>query len=553
MRLILFLLAFSLTHAAQASTAAIASAHPLATEAGFDILEQGGNAFDAAVAVAAALSVVEPTGSGMGGGGFWLLHRQQDGFQTMVDARETAPAGAYREMYLDHEGNVERDWAINGPSAAAIPGQAAAFAHVAERYGTLPLADLLAPAIRMAEEGFPVDERYRRLAGFRQDAMQRFPETRRIFLLDGAIPPQGHRLIQPDLARVLKAVAEHGHDGFYRGEVAEQLVNGVQEYGGLWTLEDLENYQIIEREPVVGTFRGATITSASLPSSGGIVLMQTLNILSRFNDGNLDPSVAPHIIAEALRRAYRDRAEFLGDPDFADVPVERLLSRSHAGALAASIRLDQPTASEGLGKLMEQPSGTDTTHFSIIDAQGNRVAATLSINLPFGSAFVPPGTGVLLNNEMDDFSAKPGEPNAYGLVGSDANAIEPGKRPLSSMTPTFLDWDGNSAVLGTPGGSRIISMVMLAILDALDGHDVDHWVSRPRFHHQYLPDLVEGEPDFIGSEDARRLMVRGHELKSTGRRYGNMQVIKRDGNGTLSAAADPRGVGEAWVRELEPK
>ena len=550
MRVLILLLTLLLAGQSVARPAAVASAHPLATEAGFDILDQGGNAFDAAIAVAAALAVVEPSGSGMGGGGFWLLHRERDGHRTMVDARETAPGLADRDMYLDRDGAVNRDWAINGPMAAAIPGQAAAFAHIAEAYGSLPLATSLAPAIRLAEEGFPVDERYRRLASFREDTLRSFPETRRIFLAHGSIPRAGDTLVQPELAWVLRQIAEHGRDGFYKGEVAEKLVQGVQEYGGIWTLEDLAGYRVVEREPVTGTFRGATITAASLPSSGGIVMIQALNILSRFNGGDLEPSVAPHLIVEAMRRAYRDRAEFMGDPDFVDVPVEQLLSASHAAAQSASIRLDQPTPSERLGELMEQPSGPNTSHFSILDSEGNRVATTLSINLPFGSGFVPPGTGVLLNNEMDDFSAKPGEPNAYGLVGSEANSIAPGKRPLSSMTPTFLDWGDHGAILGTPGGSRIISMVMLAVMDALNGHDIEYWVSRPRFHHQYLPDVVEAEPDFVGGEDARRLIIRGHEIKSTGRRYGNMQAVyvnRRSGN--VEAASDPRGIGEARVRK----
>jgi gamma-glutamyltranspeptidase / glutathione hydrolase len=545
-------LLFSFAVQAQASlpAAAIASAHPLATDAGFEILDQGGNAFDAAIAVSAALAVVEPYGSGMGGGGFWLLHQAETGRNVMIDGRETAPAAASRDMYLDNHGEVVRDWAINGPASAAIPGQPAALAHLAKRYGRLPLKTTLAPAIRLAEEGFPVSEHYRRMVLMRRDALTRAPDARRIFLDNGDIPTTGHRIIQTDLARLLTRFAEQGHDGFYRGELAQMLVDGVIDNGGLWALDDLANYQVIERDPIIGTFRGARIISAAPPSSGGVVLVQTLNMLERFNDGRIDPALLPHLAVEAMKRAYRDRAHYLGDPDFVEMPLSRLLDKEYASTLAHGIRLDRATPSASLGDPVTVQQGTHTSHFSIIDQQGNRVAATLSINLPFGSGFVVPGTGLLLNNEMDDFSANPGTPNAYGLVGGEANAIAPGKRPLSSMTPTFVEWDGKVAILGTPGGSRIISMVALAILEALDDQPPQTWVSRPRFHHQYLPDKVEAEPDFVGTAAGKSLLVRGHAMESTGRRYGNMQAILWSrGSSSLKAASDPRGEGKAEVRK----
>ena len=530
-----------------AQVPAVASAHPLASKAGKEVLAAGGNAFDAAVTVTAVLAVVEPAGSGFGGGGFWLLHREADGLRTMIDGRETAPAAATEDMYLNRDGKVERDWAMNGPAAAAIPGQAAALDHIASNYGTMTLEELLAPAIELAEEGFEVGERYRTLAGFRKEVLNRFPDTRRTFLRDGELPPKGYTIVQPDLARVLQRLAEEGRDGFYRGPVAQALVDGVQEYGGIWTLEDLKGYEVREREPVTGEYRGARITAASLPSSGGIVLMQIFNMLSEFEEvlEDADEGLRAHLNVEAMRRAYRDRAEYLGDPDFVEVPRERLLSGEHAREMAASIRLDEPTPSGDLEGISGTGEGEETTHFSILDADGNRVAATLSINYPFGSGFTAPGTGIVLNNEMDDFSAKPGEPNAYGLVGSEANAIAPGKRPLSSMTPAFMDWDGNTAILGTPGGSRIITMVALAMQYALEGHDPEEWMSRPRYHHQYLPDKVEGEPDFIGTDIANELLRIGHQVESTGRRYGDMQVILRDSDGNVSAVSDSRGEGDA--------
>jgi gamma-glutamyltranspeptidase / glutathione hydrolase len=545
------LLLLSITAQARLPAAAIASAHPLATEAGFEVLDQGGNAFDAAVAVSAALAVVEPHGSGMGGGGFWLLHQADGGRNIMLDGREAAPGAASRDMYLDNRGQVVRDWAINGPSAAGIPGQPAALAHLASRYGRLPLATSLAPAIRLAKQGFPVEEHYRRLALMRRDVLNRSPEARRIFLSNGEVPAAGQLIVQPELAALLEALAEDGHDGFYRGELAQKLVDGVVDNGGLWSLEDLAGYKVVEREPVTGTFRGAKIISAAPPSSGGVVLIQALNILERFNDGQPDPALLPHLAIESMRRAYRDRALHLGDPDFVDMPIEQLLDKDYATGLAADIKLDRATPSSSLGKPVTVEQGNHTSHFSIIDQDGNRVAATLSINLPFGSGFVVPGTGLLLNNEMDDFSANPGAPNAYGLIGGEANAIAPGKRPLSSMTPTFIEWDGKVAILGTPGGSRIISMVMLSALEALDGKPAKDWVSRPRFHHQYQPDMVQAEPDFVGTEAGKSLLVRGHQMESTGRRYGNMQAVFWDSRtGKLEAVADPRGIGSGITRPI---
>lgn len=538
----------ALAIAAKPSQPAIASAHPLATRAGVEILAKGGNAFDASIAVAAVLSVVEPYSAGMGGGGFWLLHEGSSQRNVMVDAREMAPGKATRDMYLDADGEVMREWAVSGPSAAAIPGQAAAFVHVAERYGKLPLADSLAPAIRYAREGFIVDEHYRKMATYARKRLSRYPEARSIFLIQGDIPAVGYVLVQTDLANTLTLLAEKGRDGFYAGEVAKKLVAGVEVDGGLWTLEDLKNYKVVERAPIEGTFRGAKIITASPPSSGGVVMLEALNIIDEFNDGEFDPALMPHITVEAMRRAYFDRSRYLGDPDFISMPIEGLLSYEYAIQAGENITVDRATPSARLGKAAPVQQGDNTTHFSVLDRQGNRVAATLSINTAFGSGYMPKGTGVLLNNEMDDFSAKPGTGNVYGLVGNNANSIAPGKRPLSSMTPTFVEWDGKVAILGTPGGSRIISMVMLAVLDALAGRSPEEWVSRPRFHHQYLPDVVQAEPSYVGSEDAKMLMLRGHKVQSTGRRYGNMQAIFWNTmTGEIQAASDPRGIGLSLV------
>jgi gamma-glutamyltranspeptidase / glutathione hydrolase len=532
--------------------AAIASAHPLATAAGFEILAAGGNAFDAAVAVSAALAVVEPYSSGIGGGGFWLLHRAADGFETMLDGRERAPLAATRAMYLGAEGEVVPGLSMDGALAAGIPGEPAALAHLSTRYGRLPLATSLAPAIRYAREGFEVDELYQRLAGFRAEALNKSAEAARIFLDQGAVPAPGHRIRQPELAVTLEALAREGHAGFYAGIVARQLVDGVRAAGGIWTLDDLAAYRVVEREPVRGAYRGIRITTAAPPSSGGVVLVSALNILAGYDLATLDEATRTHVIVEALRRAYRDRAEYLGDPDFVSMPLARLTHPFYAEGLRASIRLDQATPSASLPGAQPVIDGPHTTHFSILDAEGNRVSATLSINYPFGAAMVVPGTGVLLNDEMDDFSAKPGVPNAYGLVGAEANAIAPGKRMLSSMTPTFLETNDRVAILGTPGGSRIISMVLLGALEFAERRPAAAWVARPRFHHQYLPDVIQFEPEAFDALLQDDLAALGHTLSEQHQVYGNMQAVqwhKRDGK--VEAASDPRGVGSAEVRQVE--
>ncbi len=530
-------------------TQAIASAHPLATQAGFEILDAGGNAFDAAVAVSAVLAVVEPYSSGIGGGGFWLLHRASDGRQVMVDGRERAPLAAQRDMYLDEQGEVVTGLSMNGALAAGIPGEPAALAHLAEHYGRLPLAKTLAPAIRLAGAGFEVDDYYRRMAGFRLEVMQRYPSTATVFLRNGEVPPGGALIKQPELAATLKALAEKGRQGFYAGAVARKLVDGVREAGGIWTADDLQQYRVVEREPVSFRYRDLRIVSAAPPSSGGVALATMLHILEGWELSRLAEAERTHLIVEAMRRAYRDRAQYMGDPDFVAMPLQRLVDPVYAAGLRASIRTDRATPSAALPGSVGSVSGTDTTHFSILDREGNRVAATLSVNYPFGSGLVVPGTGVLLNDEMDDFSAKPGVPNAYGLVGAEANAIEPGRRPLSSMTPTFVESEDGVAILGTPGGSRIITMLLLGILDLEDGNPPQSWVSLPRFHHQYLPDVIQYEPDAFSPATLGALKKKGHQLKPLQSRYGNMQAIYWDYKGNrVQAASDPRGVGQASVR-----
>lgn len=531
--------------------AAVATAHPAATAAGREILRAGGNAFDAAVAVAAALGVVEPYSSGLGGGGFFLIHRAADGKQVMVDAREKAPAAATHDMYLDAAGEFVRERALNGPLAAGIPGTPAGLAHLAETYGRLPLSESLAPAIRLAVDGFEVTPRYRRLAGFRQRALAAQPNAAAIFLGPSGIAECGDIIKQPDLANTLRLLGEFGAAGFYSGALAARLVAGVREGGGLWVLQDLADYAVVERDPIVFDYRGIRIVSAPPPSSGGVVMAEAFNILSQFELAAMDENTRRHVVIEAMRRAYRDRAEYLGDPDQVDIPLARLLSPAYAKGLAANLSLARATPSSDL-RPIGTGEGRNTTHFSVLDMQGNRVAATLSVNYPFGAAFVPAGTGVLLNNEMDDFSARPLTPNAYGLVGVAANTIAPGKRPLSSMTPTFLETRRKVGILGTPGGSRIISMVMIGILEFAAGRKPGAWVAAKRYHHQYLPDEVQFERGGLARDEQRDLEGRGHKLHEIGRHYGNMQAILWDRvDGEVSAASDPRGEGAAAVFDAQ--
>ncbi|NOZ54375.1 MAG: gamma-glutamyltransferase [Gammaproteobacteria bacterium] len=529
--------------------AGIATAHPAATEAGHEILAAGGNAFDAAVAISASLAVVEPMSSGLGGGGFWLLHREKDNFDIMIDGREKAPKAAQRNMYLDEAGEVIPGLSITGPLSAGIPGLPAAIVHLSKKYGRLTLNTSLQPAIRQARNGFKVNQHYRRMAEFRLEALRKSPAAAAIFLKNNQIPEIGTIIKQPDLAITLELLAKKGADGFYKGDVAKKLVKGVQAAKGIWSMADLASYQLVERKPIRSEYQGIRITSAAPPSSGGIALTTLLNILSGYDLKSLNNTQRKHLIVESMRRAYRDRAIYLGDPDFVKIPTSTLTSQHYAIGLSASIRPDKAMPSALLPGIITPPRGQDTTHFSVIDKDGNRVAATLTINYPFGSCFVAPGTGVLLNDEMDDFSSKPGTPNAYGLVGAEANAIEPDKRPLSSMSPTFLENDRGIVVLGTPGGSRIITMVLLAILNYADGGSANSMVTLPRYHHQFLPDTLYYEKAALTEKEVQGLQQRGHQLEALKSSYGNMQVVFWDKrNKRITAASDPRATGAAVVR-----
>jgi gamma-glutamyltranspeptidase/glutathione hydrolase len=535
-------------HSAVAHKGAIASAYPLASKAGQEILAAGGNAFDAAVAVAAALAVVEPSSSGLGGGGFFLLHRQSDGFETMVDAREKAPGSATRDMYLDKAGNVTKG-STDGPISAAIPGEPAAFEYLARKYGKLTLKQSLQPAIRLAREGFPLYLRLQFGIKSKRDILMRSPDAAKAFLTaDGNAPEVGAIIKQPELANTLEAIANQGARGFYEGRVAQDLVAGVRAGGGIWTLEDLKNYRVVERKPLVGEFHGARIVTAPPPSSGGIAVLDSLNILAGFDLHDVDSATRKHLIIEAMRRAYRDRAIFLGDPDFIKMPLQQLMSIDYAAGQRSSIRADKAMPSDLLPGIESEPKGMNTTHFSVLDAAGNRAAVTVTVNLFFGNGYMPSGTGVLLNNEMDDFSVKPGTPNVFGLIGNSANAIAPNKRSLSSMSPTFVETSKGMMVIGSPGGSTIISQVLLGVLNYVDGMNATDIVKYPHYHHQYLPDDVGYEQGALTDAEIAKLQSMGHTLRLSSRQWGNMQVITWDfASGKVEAASDPRGEGEGLV------
>jgi len=523
---------------------AVVTSNALATEAGEKILAEGGNAYDAATTISAMLSVVEPFASGLGGGAFWLIYDAKSNKYKILDARETAPLQSHKNMYLDENENVIKNISTLGPLSAGIPGIPAVLSYVNDKYGSKKLSTLLTPAYNSAINGFPVNERYLKGANYKKEWLKKYKETETIFLDKGEVPKKGWILKQVDLAKTIKKIMKDGHKSFYTGSFAKKMVESVRNNGGIWSEEDLNRYKVIEREPIRSTYKGISIIAPGLPSSGGLVLSNALNILAGYELDKFSFTTQKHLIIEALRRAYYERAIKMGDPDFMDESLEFLLTPSFAAKQRESIDINYATDNQTL-EFADPPyqgQGNDTTHFAVIDKFGNRVAVTQSINFWFGSAFVPKGTGVLLNNEMDDFSIKPGTENSYGLIGYDANAVEPGKRMLSSMTPTFLESERGFVILGTPGGSRIISMILLAALEWVNGGDAKSMVSLPRFHHQYHPDYVLYEEEAFMPNEINELESMGHTFKKSNRQFGNMQVIMREHeDNKIEIASDPRG------------
>jgi gamma-glutamyltranspeptidase/glutathione hydrolase len=534
--------------------AAIASPHALATQAGLQVLRAGGNAFDAAVAVSSTLSVVEPISSGLGGGGFFLLHDGKTGNDIFIDARETSPESATPAVYLDRHGDLDTNRSENGPWSAGIPGLPAALVELSRKYGKLPLKTTLATAIRIARDGFPVYARLEKGYGERRAVMERYPGTRAVYLADGDPPKVGETFKQPDLARTLEVLAEKGSDGFYRGDVAKKLLASVRDEGGKWTAEELANYKVREREPLRFRYHDWNITTAPPPSSGGVALAEILQMASGWDLQKLDKAHRVHILVEAMRRAYRDRTIYLGDPDFVQVPIRRLMSPDYAAGLRAGIHPDKATPSALLSGQPAPLEDNETSHFSIIDRDGNRVSATQTVNLLYGSGLVAPGTGVLLNDEMDDFALRSGTPNAFGVMGFEANAPKPGKRMLSSMSPTFMESPEQVIAIGSPGGSRIITEVLLGILGYDDGLTAQQVAALPRFHHQWLPDVISAEAGALDPATVKALQAMGHTVNAGEHTWGNLQTVEWDKRtNTLSGGSDPRNpVGMAAVLPQQP-
>ena len=532
-------------HPVWAENGMVSAQERLAAEIGRDIMAKGGNAVDAGVAVAFALAVTLPRAGNLGGGGFMLVHDAETGRTQAIDYRELAPSRASRDMFLDDKGEADSDKSLYTGAASGVPGTVAGMRMALDTYGSMPWADVIAPAIRLAEEGIIVTPDLADSLEAEREALMKHPSTAKIFFKEGGAGYRpGERLVQADLAATLKKVAAEGPDGFYKGAVAENIARAVQATGGPMTVEDLAAYKPVLREPVRGSYRGYEIVSMPPPSSGGVHLIQILNTLEGYPIGALGHNTAEtiHLMAEAMKLAYADRSEYLGDPDFVDVPVAALTSKDYAAELRGKLSAEYATPSAMIGPGDLAPYESDqTTHFSVVDKAGNAVSNTYTINLNYGSGLVAEGTGVLMNNEMDDFSAKPGVPNAFGLVGGDANAVQPGKRPLSSMTPTIVLKDGETwLVTGSPGGARIITTVLQVILNTIDhGMNVAEASTAPRVHHQWLPDELRIE-EGISRDTLRLLAAKGHTI-SEKPVMGSTQSIMRDpASGALLGASDPR-------------
>ena len=533
-------------HPVKAQHGMVASVDAMATQVGVDILRQGGNAVDAAIAVGFALAVTHPQAGNLGGGGFMLL-RTASGRTAAIDFREMAPARASRDMFLDKQGNADSKLSLTSHLASGTPGTVAGFALAAKKYGTLSLRTLLAPAIKLARDGIIVNDALADdLATYGKENLINHATSRAIFYkADGRPYQKGDRLVQKNLARSLQLIAQQGADAFYTGRIADEIAGEMAQHGGLIGKADLAAYRAVERKPVSGTYRGYEVFSMPPPSSGGIHIVQILNILENFDlaKWGFGSADAMQVMAEAEKYAYADRSEYLGDPDFVKVPQQALTSKAYARTLAQQIDVSKARPSSEIkpGKLAPYESN-QTTHFSVVDKAGNAVAVTYTLNTYFGSGIVAGNSGILMNNEMDDFSAKPGTPNVYGLVGGEANAIQPAKRPLSSMSPTIVAKEGKTwLVTGSPGGSRIITTVLQMVVNSIDfGMNVAEATNAPRFHHQWLPDQLRVEKGF--SPDTLRLLeAKGQHVKVLPA-MGSTQSIMIGPDGMRYGASDPRSV-----------
>lgn len=529
-------------HPVAARRGMVVSEQALASRAGLEMLQAGGNAVDAAVAVGFTLAVTLPNAGNLGGGGFMMVHEARSDRDYALDFREMAPLQARRDMYLDAQGQVVDGRSLYTHQAVGVPGTVAGLTHALKRWGSLPLSQVMAPAIRLAEQGYPVSQTLARTLARNADPMGRWPATRAIFWRDGRPLLAGELLVQHDLAHSLRLIARQGADAFYRGPIGTLIAAEMVRHGGLITTQALASYRTVERPPIVGTYRGYRIVTMPPPSSGGVHLTQILNMMESWPVAEWGAGSAQtiHHMAEAMKLAYADRSKYLGDTDFVKVPVAGLISKAYARQLAAGIESDRARPAVDILPGRPQSYESDqTTHFSVADAAGNAVAVTYTLNTNFGSGIVADGTGILLNNEMDDFSAKPGVANVYGLTGGEANAIEPRKRPLSSMTPTIVLREGRPwLVTGSPGGARIITTVLETVVDAIDfGMNPAEAAAQPRFHHQWQPDELRVEKG-LSPDTLALLRGYGHRIALKPAMGRTQTILIRDG--VLYGASDPR-------------
>jgi gamma-glutamyltranspeptidase/glutathione hydrolase len=534
----------STVRAISAEHGMVVAQEKIAAQFGADFLRQGGNAVDAAVATGFALAVTYPRAGNIGGGGFMVIHSAERNEDVAIDYRETAPQAASRDMYLGSDGKPDTDKSRNSALGIGVPGTVAGLALALEKYGSgnFTLAQIIKPAIELARNGFVVTDDMADTLPDMYSRMARWPNSAKTFSrADGTPLHDGDRLIQTDLAATLSVIAEQGPRGFYQGPVAEKLAKAVVDAGGIMTADDLKSYQAVIRAPVRGNYRGYDIVSMPLPSSGGTVLLETLNILEGFPMSDMKQGSAPslHVMIEAMKRAYADRARYLGDPAFVNAPTQVLLGKDYAARQRASIDPARATPSADVLRIAPQREGANTTHYSVVDSRGNAVSNTYTLNFPYGVGLVAEGSGVLLNNELDDFTAAPGASNAFGLVGFEANLPGPGKRPLSSMSPTIVLRDGKPVlVTGTPGGSRIISTVVQIVVDVIDYKmDIAAAVAAPRVHHQWMPDEVRVERGFP-AETLDALKAKGHQvIEPLGQTSANSISVTPNG---FLGAPDPR-------------
>ena len=520
----------------------VASEQGLATQVGLDILKQGGNAIDAAVAVGFALAVVLPNAGNIGGGGFMVLHDDKTGKDVAIDFREIAPAKASRDMYLDNQGNVIDGKSLFTHDASGVPGTVAGMEYALKKWGTMPLSKVLEPAIKLADKGFIVSDVLAQTLKEEKSTLGKWSSSKAIFFKNGEPLKSGDLLVQKDLAKSLRLIAKQGAKAFYQGEIATKIAKEMQSHGGTMTLEDLKAYKVVERQPIIGDYRGYKVVTMPPPSSGGVHLIEILNMLEHYpiKEDGVNSAKNIHHMAESMKLAYADRSEYLGDPDFVKIPVTGLTSKAYANERVKTIDDNKARLSSTIKPGKPQPYESDqTTHFSVMDKAGNAVAVTYTLNLNFGSGIVVEGTGILLNNEMDDFSVKPGVPNAFGLVGGAANAIEAKKRPLSSMTPTIVMKNNKPwLVTGSPGGARIITTVLQSVVNTID-HEMNpaEAIITPRVHHQWLPDELRVE-EGISPDTIKLLQDKGHKVV-TKAPMGRIQIIQADDSG-FYGYSDPR-------------